>query len=334
MKSIQVKTVELAPIKESSEDYEAIEKAIKILLKKEIYYPILRELDQKQTALQNARLPDSLAMAIKFGRIQFSRGVFSGKFSASISRELKKLGAQWERRTATFRLPQAALPIEVRHAILSSQVRFQEKLSAIDKQLSKIVPEGIADKLKVSKLFDTALWKVDRDFQKTVKGLTVAPKLTPERRLRLADEWQNNMKLWIKDFTEKEIVELRKNMQKTVFAGNRYESAVKTIQKSYGVSANKAKFLARQETSLLMTKFKESRYTDSGVMEYKWSCVAGSKNHPVRPWHKALEGKVFTWDNPPITTKPGEPVRRNNPGQDYNCRCFARPIVKFKGSTK
>jgi hypothetical protein len=30
-----------------------------------------------------------------------------------------------------------------------------------------------------------------------------------------------------------------------------------------------------------------------GVHEYRWSCVAGTKNHPVRLWHKALEGKIF-----------------------------------------
>ena len=164
----------------------------------------------------------------------------------------------------------------------------------------------------------------------SIKNITVGPQLTKEQAARIADEWQTNMKLWVKDFTEKEILKLRKDVKSSVFTGNRYESMVSKIQKSYGVSANKAKFLARQETSLLMTKFKETRYKDVGVNEYEWRCVAGSKNHPVRPAHKKLEGLRFSWDNPPITTAPGEPVRRNNPGQDYNCRCFAKPIVRFK----
>lgn len=101
------------------------------------------------------------------------------------------------------------------------------------------------------------------------------------------------------------------------------------IQDSYDVSANKAKLLALQETSLLMGKFKQVRYADSGVQEYRWGCVAGTKNHPVPPWHKALEGKIFRWDGPPITSKLGEPVHRSNSGEDFNCRCFARPIVRF-----
>ena len=53
--------------------------------------------------------------------------------------------------------------------------------------------------------------------------------------------------------------------------------------------------------------------------------VVGSPNHPVREMHKALAGKVFSWDDPPITNEKGD---RNNPGQDYGCRCYARPIVE------
>ena len=194
------------------------------------------------------------------------------------------------------------MPYDLRAAISASETAFAKKLEQVDGQIRKILPEEISGRVQASKFFDRALFKVDEAFRKNVKGLAVAPKLTEAQRERVAKEWQGNMQLWIKDFVEKEIVELRANMQKTLFAGNRYESAVKTIQKSYGVSAKKAKFLARQETGLLMAKFKEVRYADAGVVEYKWGCVGGTKDHPVRPSHKILEGKTFRWDNPPITT--------------------------------
>jgi len=153
--------------------------------------------------------------------------------------------------------------------------------------------------------------------------------LTAQERAKIAGDWANNMDLYIQKFTEEQIKKLRKDIQQQVFKGNRRETMVKKIQDSYKVTANKAKFLARQETSLLMAKFKESRYTSAGVTHYKWRCVAGSKLHPVRPSHKRLDGKTFTWQDPPITTEADEPVRRNNPGQDYNCRCTAIPIVRF-----
>lgn len=323
-----MKEIQLTPIKETTSDFDRLERAIKDLFLKEIYFPTLALLGEPKKTIQNAN--DELLDAIRSGRIAFNRGSFSGRFNSGISKELRGLGAQWDRKTRTWKIPQSALPYDVRAAISSSEVRFAEKIARIDERLAKILPEEFADKLQASKFFDASLWKVDKDFNSTLKKITVPPQLSDEARKRIADEWQGNMRLWIKDFSQEEILKLRKGMQKSVFAGNRYESAVKTIQKSYGVTENKAKFLARQETSLLMTKFKETRYTEAGVIEYRWGCVAGSKNHPVRPWHKSLEGKIFRWDNPPITTKPGEAVRKNNPGQDYNCRCYAKPIVRFK----
>ncbi len=108
--------------------------------------------------------------------------------------------------------------------------------------------------------------------------------------------------------------------------GYRYETLVAEIQKSYGISQRKAKFLARQETSLLMSKFKQVRYQEAGSNEYIWDCVAGSSAHPVRHFHLLNRGKIFRWDT-------GAPINANgdrkNPGQDYNCRCFAKPIIRF-----
>ena len=317
----------LQPIKETPEDYEAIEKAILEHFRREIYLPLMAEFTAPRKALHNAR--PGLLDAIRSGRITFSRGVFSGKLNSEISKDLRALGAKFDRKTATYRAPLASLPVDVKHTISASESKFEEKLARIDAQLAQKLPAEIAGRLKLDTLFDRALWRVEGHFQKSVKGLVIAPKLTKSQADRLSKEWADNMQLFITDFAESEIKELRQNLATTIFAGNRYGSAVQTIQDSYGVSARKAKFLARQETSLLMTKFKQTRYSDAGVNKYRWGCVSGTKAHPVRPWHKALEGKVFRWDNPPTTTKPGEPVRKNNPGQDYNCRCFARPIVKF-----
>ena len=115
---------------------------------------------------------------------------------------------------------------------------------------------------------------VDGLFEESIRNITVAPQLSQESRNRLAREWKNNLDLSINEFTQKEIIALRKNMQATVFAGNRYGSAIQTIKKSYDVTQNKAKFLARQETGLLMAKFKELRYSEIGVKEYKWRCPA------------------------------------------------------------
>ena len=137
--------------------------------------------------------------------------------------------------------------------------------------------------------------------------------------------------------TEEEIPKLRKIVQDNAFSGVRRENLVQGFIDSYGVSQSKAKFWARQETNLLMAKYKETKYVEAGVPEYKWACVHMPhqsspqtiyKPGEVRYSHGILEGKIFSWSNPPITTAPGQKQRMNNPGQDYNCRCFAIPFIR------
>lgn len=295
--------------------------------------PLLRDVGVGDKGLVANAKESAVARALSDGEIAFSNGVFSGKFSAAISKELRKLGGRWVTTDNTWRLPEASLTQDIRLAISTSEARFQERVTTINKKLVQFLPEKIADNLELGDIFSALIWKTDRNISKTLSGISVLPELSAEGRKRLAAEWSANMNFWITDFTQKEIKRLRQEIIDATYSGKRYDKIVEIIHKSYGVTYGKAKFLARQETSLLVTKLKEVRYTESGIQEYKWGCVAGSKNHPVRPAHKRLEGKVFRWDTPPITSEPDEPVRRNNPGQDFNCRCFARPIVHFKKDT-
>jgi len=323
-----MREIRLQPIREDQADFDALEEALKEFFRQEIYLPLLKEIGATKEVLQNS--VDDVVSAILSGQLSFHRGVFSGRFNARLTRELRALGAKWDPKIGAFRISVNRLPLEINEAIEQSVGRFNRTLQALDRRLDKILPEEIAEKLQVQKFFDTTLWKTDRKLRSSLKGLAITPDLTREQRQKIAKEYTQNMKLWVQDFTEKEIVRMRKRVQRRAFEGQRYEGLVREIQSSYGVSLNKAKFLARQETAILMTKFKESRYKDAGVSEYIWRCVAGSKLHPVRPAHKVLDGKKYSFDNPPISTAPGEPVRRNNPGQDYNCRCIAIPVVKFK----
>lgn len=333
-----MKMIELQPIKESSKDFERLERLIRETLKKQIYIPILRALQLPADTVQNA--PKSILLnEIASGRIQVrigkvhegrSKTVFTGKFSAETSRALLKLGATWDRKTNSFKVFTTDISPEWSEAIGQASTKFVARVEDVDHMMRKFLPAEIAGKVDATAALDSVLLKTDRTLQSTFKGIAITPELTPDQRRRIVEEWQDNLRLWIKDFTAEEIQKLRADIQKSVLSGNRFEAVRRSIQKSYGVTAAKAKFLARQETSLLLTKFKETRYTDAGINEYRWGCVAGSPSHPVRPSHKRLEGKTFSWNDPPITTEPSEPTRRNNPGQDYNCRCFAKPLVRFK----
>ena len=323
--------IHLKPVIPPTEYMDEIERRIKEEFKKKLYLPLLKFLQEPKSTLQNAAEDESaLWAALQAGKITFNRGTFSGKFDARTTRALKSLGARWDRSQGTFKLLLDNMTLTVQQIVTSTQSRFEKKLAAVDIQLAQVVPSEIVDRIHLTDLFDKTIYKVDQDFHQNVNRITLTPTLTKGQRERISREWENNIKLDIQDFARHEIKELRANVQKAYFAGDRYGSLVGQIQTSYGVTANKATFLAKQETKLLSVKYMKGRYLEAGIPKYTWRCVIGSPAHPVRPAHKKLDGTIQRWDQPPITTEPGQPPRHNNPGEDYGCRCRAIPIVEFK----
>lgn len=308
----------LKPVKEGAADYVELESEIQAVFDQEIYNPLAGLLQLNKNILMNSM--EDLIKAIKSGKIYFYRGSFDGKFNAQITKELKKLGAKWV--DGKFKLSVGDLPNEIRTAITLSDLRFEQMVTSIDRLLDRVLPESVA----FQRIFDTTILKTEARIQKTLpKSIVIEKKLTKDDISRISQDYTNNMNKYIQGWTEQEIVKLRKDIKDRVMRGERYEGVIKSIQHSYQVSKSKAKFLARQETNLLTSKLKEMRYTDAGSKGYIWETVVGSPSHPVRPMHKALKGKFFLWNNPPVTSPDG---RRNHPGEDFNCRCFARPVIK------
>jgi uncharacterized protein YfeS len=335
----------------SKEELDLIEKHIIEVLKAEIYLPILEKLKLNEGTLKNSI--DDVTSAIRSGRIYFHRGQFGGKITAQISKELKRLGAEFSRKKSAWVIPINRLPADLRSAIVTSEYRMNKTFEQIDKFLSDVVPEQIAAKIKVGDLFDKALFKMDKRIGKNIAKLTIQPIFTDKERDKITKEYDETTKLSIKKFTQKQTEKLRKDMKANVLAGKRFDTMIETIKSSYGVSHNKAKFIAKQETKIMTSKLKEIRYTKYGAPYYAWKCVTGTALHPVRKRHRELndlsakgmdmlrtgkytlaelhdKGLIFRWDDPPVSTEEGQPKRKNNPQCDYNCRCMALPLVELK----
>lgn len=309
----------LEPINPSPTEEERLEEILRELFRRELYLPLVKALGTDEEILQNAKL-DGLALAIAKGEIQYTRGGFEGRFTAQTSKALKGLGAQWDRTQGRWKIPRSELPVDIRGAIATSESRFLDVARKIDRTLDRIDPELVAERAGITQAFDRAIFKLEQTFQKSVKKLAIPPKFTPEQQRRMAKRYTENMQLRIKGWAKDEIVRLREQVRANVVKGVRYEALVKTIQDGYGVGQSKAKFLARQETNLLTSEIRQNRFTAMGSPGYIWRCVKGSPNHPVRPYHKRLDGTYHAWNDPPEVDKDGN---RKHPGQDYNCRCVA-----------
>lgn len=87
------------------------------------------------------------------------------------------------------------------------------------------------------------------------------------------------------------------------------------------MTASKAELLARDQTLKLNAAISRTRQQAAGISKYYWTTVGDER---VRKMHDDLDGKLFSWDDPPITNEAGD---HNHPGEDYQCRCTASPYL-------
>jgi len=191
--------------------------------------------------------------------------------------------------------------------------------------LSYMDVDYITDHAPIDQAYQKTLERMNSDFLRSVKKIGLEPDLTPARREIMAREYSDNMKIYIKKFSEQNIKDLREIVEKNALYGGRSTNLIDEIMANHNVTRAKAKFLARQETSLVLSKFSEIRYKEAGINGYIWR---GSMDDRERKSHKALEGKYITWDNPPIVSEAGKPIVKAHAGVTFGCRCRKQPVVE------
>lgn len=84
---------------------------------------------------------------------------------------------------------------------------------------------------------------------------------------------------------------------------------------------NRATLIARTETARAASVLTQARAKHIGAESYIWKTAGDYK---VRPSHRRLAGTVQRWDDPPLSDLPDY---HSHPGQVFNCRCLALPII-------
>lgn len=102
--------------------------------------------------------------------------------------------------------------------------------------------------------------------------------------------------------------------------GERARETAEEIRRSTEVTKSRATLIARTEVSRTAAALVQARAESAGSTHYIWRTANDSA---VRKQHKRLEGLVFAWDNPPEIEDEG----RHGPGEIWNCRCYAEPIL-------
>lgn len=135
------------------------------------------------------------------------------------------------------------------------------------------------------------------------------------------NEWIDSNVSLITTIPEETLGRMKSIVEDGYKQGKSTTRMIKQIQNAYGTSKRHASLIARDQVAKLNSNIQKAQQQDAGITEYIWYTSGDSR---VRNSHKRLNGKKFKWSDPPIVdTKTG---RRCHPGEDYQCRCIARPV--------
>lgn len=112
-------------------------------------------------------------------------------------------------------------------------------------------------------------------------------------------------------------------------AGRRASSIAEDLQELIPkMTKNKAKLIARTETSKTSTALTKARCENLGINWYIWRT---SEDVRVRSSHSHMEDVLVCWNNPP---SPEALINEKfvgvyHAGDIYNCRCYPEPVIKL-----
>lgn len=209
---------------------------------------------------------------------------------------------------------------------------FQDIATALEQKLDKFnLVDRVSSIAKMTKNTSLKEWK------RVVHDTLGIDLLSDYYNASFYDEylrrWIDDNVLKIKSIPQTTLDEMREIILTGYRNGRPIRAIQREIQEAYNVTKNRARALARDQVSSLNSQISQAQQRDAGVTEYIWST---SKDSRVRDCHAELEGKTFSWDNPPemwYETKSRGIVytgRHCHPGEDFLCRCVAIPKFNFE----
>lgn len=189
-------------------------------------------------------------------------------------------------------------------------------LSGIRVQFSEQIPDFILRRM-VQRMGLAVSGHNLRQFRKVFRrSLNVDPFASePWLDSRISSFVEQNVGL-IKSTQDRYLSEI----QEIVFRGARQGLQTKDISQMIRergrVTQSKADLIARDQINKFNGQLNQLRQQSVGVEKYRWRT---SQDERVRPAHRAREGEIFSWDDPPSDGHPGEPIQ---------CRCYAEPVLE------
>ncbi len=312
--------IKLKPVRDKAEFHRTVYREIKALLERILFVPVM-------AIAENSILDNSLGellTALRKGEIGYADGYFTGKFNAHIGFELRQIGASWDKGKKAYFLQESKVPSEIKIAIARGRADTQDKIDRIKQRLDSLQKDGAVPSIDFERQVAGITLDLDQQVRAVVpKDIGLPMTQTAEMKEALRAGYTESVNLYIQKMARESAQRLREKIVERVEQGGRAADLVPLILSQKGVSDRHAMFIAKQETSILVSTYRDARYREAGIGEYVWSTSHDSR---VRHSHKVLDGRKFKFSEPPVT----DPATgaRNNPGYDYGCRCVAIPLLE------
>lgn len=134
-------------------------------------------------------------------------------------------------------------------------------------------------------------------------------------RARLEGFVEENLS-YIQDLSASTLGAIERMVINAVATGREWMDVAKELEKRFEIANNRARFIARDQIGKLVGRLNAERQQELGISHYIWRT---RKDELVRPTHARREGHAYAWSG-----KGAAPIL---PGMDWNCRCFAEPVM-------
>lgn len=126
---------------------------------------------------------------------------------------------------------------------------------------------------------------------------------------------------WVEKNADDTLAYMTNNTLRMMAEGSTLEEIESGYKLEKSKRVNDAKFIARNQLSTYNGMQNKIRYQKLGIQQAKW---VTAQDERVRKCHAARNGKVFDLSKGLHSSCDGKTLQ---PGQDYNCRCIAQPIL-------
>lgn len=183
--------------------------------------------------------------------------------------------------------------------------------------------QEIVGDVVIAGVVNAALDGVNRkNLSEMSRVLGIAPEVLAPRLGEAMEAWRTANVGLIRSIGEQYLDQVQELVTTATTQGIRAEALAEALVERLGVAQSRAELIARDQILKANAQLSYERMQRVGITSYVWST---SKDSRVREGHRALEGQTFRFDDPPVVDP--ESGRRASPGEDFQCRCVARPAL-------